>query len=104
MSAPEHIAVLGGGITGLSSAFHLPRRFPNSRITLVEREQNVGGWMRSERVGVRTPTTSAAILLEAGPRTLRPVDKAVLELASRLLLSCILNADLSVNLDTPPGS
>ena len=103
MSAPEHIAVLGGGITGLSSAFHLSRRFPNSRITLVEKEEKVGGWIRSERATVRTPTTSVSVLLEAGPRTLRPVDKALLELASCLLPSCFLDPD-NADLDTPPGS
>ncbi|KAM6503230.1 protoporphyrinogen oxidase [Amanita muscaria] len=87
MSAPEHIVILGGGISGLSSAFHLSRSFPESRITLIEKEDRLGGWIRSERVTVRTPAASSSILLEAGPRTLRPVDKSVLELVHLLGLT-----------------
>lgn len=74
----QHFVVLGGGITGLSSAFHLSRRFPDARITIVEKEDRLGGWIKSERVSVHT----SSIVLEAGPRTLRPVDKAILELVS----------------------
>ena len=77
-----NIVVLGGGITGLSSAFHLSRRFPEARITLVEKADRLGGWIKSERVDA----ASSSVLLESGPRTLRPVDKATLELVSSLSL------------------
>jgi oxygen-dependent protoporphyrinogen oxidase len=81
-----HIAVLGGGLTGLVAAFHLSRRFPAAQITLLERENRLGGWVRSERVSVRDgSTTLGSVVLEAGPRTLRPNSKALLELVSRLL-------------------
>jgi len=78
MTEKKHIVILGGGITGLSSAFHLSGRFPDARVTLFEKEDRLGGWIKSERVSVR----SSSIVLEAGPRTLRPVDKAILELVS----------------------
>ncbi|KAF8633159.1 hypothetical protein AX17_004660 [Amanita inopinata Kibby_2008] len=85
---PTHIAVLGGGITGLSSAFHLSRRFPSSLITLVEKQPRLGGWIRSERVTVSPPPSpSSSVVLEAGPRTLRPVDKSLLELINLLGLA-----------------
>ena len=74
---PKSIAVLGGGLSGLSSAFHLSRRFPTTKVTLIERQKRLGGWVRSERVTIKE---SASILLEAGPRTLRPNSKSVLEL------------------------
>lgn len=74
----KHIAVLGGGLTGLSSAFHLSRRFPGSRITLVEKQKRLGGWVRSDRVQI--PGKEATVLLEGGPRTLRPNAPSVLEL------------------------
>ncbi|TDL25243.1 Protoporphyrinogen oxidase [Rickenella mellea] len=77
---PSHIAVLGGGITGLSAAYHLARRFPSSRITLLEKERRLGGWLRSERVEVTHGADRADVLLESGPRTLRPNSKALLEL------------------------
>lgn len=76
----RHIAVLGGGISGLSSAFHLSRRFPEALVTLIE-QTNLGGWISSERVHVRDDHGhSADILLESGPRTLRPNAKSILEL------------------------
>ncbi|KII87764.1 hypothetical protein PLICRDRAFT_111813 [Plicaturopsis crispa FD-325 SS-3] len=88
---PAHIAVLGGGLTGLSSAFHLARRFPASRITLLEKEARLGGWAQSERVEVRdTEGRTANVLLEAGPRTLRPNANSVLELINLLGLRSLL--------------
>lgn len=82
---PHHIAVLGGGLTGLSSAFHISRRFPQSHVTLLERKPILGGWVRSERVQVDAQVGNndpheAAVVLEGGPRTLRPNAKSVLEL------------------------
>ncbi|EDR09465.1 uncharacterized protein LACBIDRAFT_319089 [Laccaria bicolor S238N-H82] len=81
---PQHVAVLGGGLTGLSSAFHLSRRYPSTQITLIERQKRLGGWVRSERVVL--PGTTTSVLLEAGPRTLRPHGKSVLELIHLLNL------------------
>ncbi|KAJ3974356.1 hypothetical protein EV361DRAFT_650505 [Lentinula raphanica] len=81
----RHIVVLGGGLTGLSSAFHLSHRFPESFITLIEKTSRFGGWISSERVQVRDEDgRSAEILLESGPRTLRPNAKSVLELINLL--------------------
>ena len=91
------ITILGGGLTGLSAAFNLSRRFPSSHITLLEQETRLGGWVRSERVSVHHGRPeSATVLLEAGPRTLRPNAKSVLELvrlhlpfrSSRVRVSC----------------
>ncbi|KAF8830604.1 hypothetical protein HHX47_DHR2001142 [Lentinula edodes] len=77
----RHIVVLGGGLSGLSSAFHLSRRYPEALITLVEKTHRLGGWISSERVQVRDGSGHTAdILLESGPRTLRPNAKSVLEL------------------------
>jgi protoporphyrinogen/coproporphyrinogen III oxidase len=93
--SPSHIAVLGGGITGLSSAFHLSRRFPAARISLIEQSFRLGGWLRSERVSLQDGSSqndpkstslransTGTVLLEAGPRTLRPNYDAILELVS----------------------
>ncbi|KAK0480612.1 hypothetical protein IW261DRAFT_1550920 [Armillaria novae-zelandiae] len=77
MSLNRHIAVIGGGLTGLSSAFHLSRRFPDASITLLEKHHRLGGWVRSERVDVGP---SQQMILEAGPRTIRPSAKSILEL------------------------
>ncbi|KDR79937.1 hypothetical protein GALMADRAFT_208198 [Galerina marginata CBS 339.88] len=81
---PTRIAVLGGGLTGLSSAFHLSRRFPKAKVVLLEEKARLGGWVRSERVNL--PQIGASVLLEAGPRSLRPNSKSVLELIHLLKL------------------
>ena len=87
---PQHVAVLGGGLTGLVAAFHLSRRFPAAQITLLERENRLGGWVRTERVAVRDgSTTLGSVVLEAGPRTLRPNSKPLLELVSRVFISLV---------------
>ncbi|KAJ7485663.1 hypothetical protein FB451DRAFT_1230665 [Mycena latifolia] len=68
---PKHIAILGGGLTGLSSAFHLSRRFPSSTITIIDKNKRLGGWASStERVQLSGGRGS--VVLEGGPRTLRP--------------------------------
>lgn len=80
-SRNHHVVVLGGGITGLSVAFYLARKHPTVQITLVEKNIRFGGWVRSERVEVRDNLGNRArVLLEAGPRTIRPNAKSILEL------------------------
>jgi protoporphyrinogen/coproporphyrinogen III oxidase len=74
----RHIAVLGGGLTGLSAAFHLTRKFPAARITLLEKSSRLGGWVQSERQTV--DDDKASVVLEGGPRTLRTAGKSVQEL------------------------
>ncbi|KAI8053255.1 hypothetical protein BDF22DRAFT_683574 [Syncephalis plumigaleata] len=73
MTVPSrHIVVLGGGISGLSVAYHLLRLSPHTRVTLVEAKHRVGGWIESRTVNER----SDSILCETGPRTLRPAGRA----------------------------
>jgi oxygen-dependent protoporphyrinogen oxidase len=80
---PSHIVILGGGLAGLSSAYHLSRKFPDTPITVLEEQPRLGGWVRSERVKVQDDMGHmSSVLLEAGPRTLRPIAKSVLELVS----------------------
>ncbi|EGO03896.1 hypothetical protein SERLA73DRAFT_165460 [Serpula lacrymans var. lacrymans S7.3] len=89
--APAHIAILGGGLTGLSSAFHLSRRFPNSLITLLDKETRLGGWARTKRIQVKgADGKEGIVVIEAGPRTLRPNAKSVLELINLLDLKSSL--------------
>ncbi|KAI9006572.1 protoporphyrinogen oxidase [Phycomyces nitens] len=90
------IAVLGGGISGLSAAFYLSRLAPaTSKIVLIEANDRVGGWIRSQRVSpgtyLSTPDDPAldpqSVLLEVGPRSLRPVGPGgavVLDMISQL--------------------
>jgi len=64
----KNVAVLGGGITGLTSAFDIARTIPDAKVTLYEQNTRLGGWLDSETVEV----DGGKVLFEWGPRTLRP--------------------------------
>ncbi|KAJ2539794.1 oxygen-dependent protoporphyrinogen oxidase [Coemansia sp. RSA 1853] len=79
------ITVLGGGISGLSTAWYLAQKVPSSvSIKVVEASSRVGGWIRTDR----RSTPIGEIVAEAGPRTLRtgksPDALSVLELLDDL--------------------
>ncbi|OCL11396.1 Protoporphyrinogen oxidase [Glonium stellatum] len=65
--AQQEIAVLGGGITGLASAYYISKEFPRARITIYEAGPRLGGWLHSTHVEV----PGGRVLFEHGPRTLR---------------------------------
>lgn len=64
----KEIAILGGGITGLSTAHNITRCIPNAKVTIYEASDRLGGWLNSELVQV----DDGEVLFEWGPRTLRP--------------------------------
>ncbi|KAL8758998.1 MAG: hypothetical protein Q9199_001086 [Rusavskia elegans] len=66
--ASLNVAVLGGGITGLASAYYLAQQLPKAQITLFEGSSRLGGWLHSKQIDVGTGN----IVFEQGPRTLRP--------------------------------
>ncbi|KDQ09663.1 hypothetical protein BOTBODRAFT_116965 [Botryobasidium botryosum FD-172 SS1] len=87
MASSCTVAVLGGGITGLSAAFHLSRRLPpTARIILLEKQRRLGGWIRSQNHQGLAPR-GQDVVLDTGPRTLRPNSKALLELINLLGLN-----------------
>ncbi|KAI7904351.1 protoporphyrinogen oxidase [Cokeromyces recurvatus] len=110
------VAVLGGGISGLSTAYYLSRLAPKStKIILIEGKDRVGGWIQSRRVSPgkydsknHLPKLSQeddSILFEAGPRSLRPEGPngvILLEMLQHLQLNknesllCIPKSDPSV--------
>ena len=51
MSA-QRIIVIGGGIVGLASAFKLGRKFPSARVTVLEKEPQVGRHQTGNNSGV----------------------------------------------------
>jgi oxygen-dependent protoporphyrinogen oxidase len=65
---PREIAVLGGGITGLASAYYLSKELPEANITLYEGSERLGGWLKTKHVNVGDGT----VAFEQGPRSLRP--------------------------------
>ncbi|CAI7584470.1 unnamed protein product [Penicillium manginii] len=72
VTAPQkekrHVAILGGGITGLSAATYILSKGEPCRITILESQARLGGWITSEFVDV----PGGKVLFEKGCRTLRP--------------------------------
>ena len=66
-SKAQNLAVIGGGITGLTAAFHLSKLLPTAKITVYESAPKLGGWLDSEIV----PVEDGKVVFEWGPRTLR---------------------------------
>jgi (S)-2-hydroxyglutarate dehydrogenase len=48
----ERIVVVGGGIIGLATAWRLSQRFPDTRVTVLEKESSVGQHQSSHNSGV----------------------------------------------------
>jgi hypothetical protein len=63
----REIAILGGGLTGLATAFHLNRELPKAKITIYEQNKRLGGWVSSEVIDIG----DGEVLFEWGPRTIR---------------------------------
>jgi oxygen-dependent protoporphyrinogen oxidase len=61
------IAVVGGGITGLATAYYLSKK-QDINVTLYEASNRLGGWIQTKLVDV----PGGKVLFEQGPRTLRP--------------------------------
>lgn len=95
--APLHnITILGGGLTGLTTAYRLSRVLAtlpplpqgdheqhkgahrDTKVRLLEKSNRIGGWVHSSPWIVKVPQKGEAepkeveIMLEAGPRSIRP--------------------------------
>nr|VFJ57667.1 MAG: oxygen-dependent protoporphyrinogen oxidase [Candidatus Kentron sp. FW] len=57
--SPLHLAIIGGGISGLATAFFISRLAPDARIAIFEKAPRFGGTMQSEH--------RDGFLFEAGP-------------------------------------
>lgn len=75
---PRDIAILGGGLTGLATAFFIKVYNPGARITIYEASNRLGGWIDTEEVEVTTPSgEKGKVLFQRGGRMLKTMkDKA----------------------------
>ena len=49
VNAYPRVAIVGGGITGLATAYRLSRKLPGASITVLEASERAGGLLRTER-------------------------------------------------------
>lgn len=64
----QNIAIIGSGITGLTTAYYLSKIANPPNVTVYEAAPRVGGWLNSKYVDVE----GGKVLFEQGPRSLRP--------------------------------
>ena len=50
-SVAPRVAIVGGGLSGLSTAVHLHQSDPTLRLSLFEANADVGGVIQTERIG-----------------------------------------------------
>ncbi|KAL8377853.1 hypothetical protein RB595_008505 [Gaeumannomyces hyphopodioides] len=75
---PATIAVLGGGVTGLTTAYYLTKFLPSARITLYEASDRLGGWVDSHTMDLQRTLPDgkpARVVCEYGPRLIAPSAK-----------------------------
>ncbi|PTB64159.1 Protoporphyrinogen oxidase [Trichoderma citrinoviride] len=77
LPADANVAVLGGGLTGLTAAYYLAKWLPpTAKITLLEASDRLGGWIRTERVPVKVGGVEGVVSFERGPRSLSSLNKS----------------------------
>ncbi|HYH56156.1 MAG TPA: protoporphyrinogen oxidase, partial [Anseongella sp.] len=84
------VAILGSGISGLTTAWYLKRKYPGLELDIFEKKDYAGGNIRSVEVGGQ--------ITELGPRGIRPRGKGkyFLQLADELgMLDQLLKASKS---------
>ncbi|KAK7422212.1 oxygen-dependent protoporphyrinogen oxidase [Neonectria punicea] len=100
--AKADIAVLGGGLTGLTTAYYLAKKLPpTSKITLYEASDRLGGWIRTERHPVDIGGKKGSVLFERGPRSLTSLHGNTWRYDDLVLYDLAL--DLGLDLRSPPS-
>lgn len=66
--------MLGGGLTGLATAFYLTLALPRARITIYEASNRLGGWIDTEKANVTTPDGDVVTVhFERAARMVKPL-------------------------------
>ena len=73
----ESIILVGGGISSLYCAYKIKKRFPNKKVTIIERDSEVGGRVKMNQInGVKIHTGAQFIRIDK--------DKIVIKLLKEL--------------------
>lgn len=69
MSSVKTVGILGGGISGLSTAYYLRKKFGDLvKPVILEKSSRFGGWIKT----ISRTDGDDVINYEVGPRTIRP--------------------------------
>ncbi|KAG6017425.1 hypothetical protein E4U54_007261 [Claviceps lovelessii] len=92
-----HIAVVGGGLTGLTTAYYLTKQLPSTaKITLYEGSDRLGGWIQTDRVPVDVDGVKGTVSFERGPRTLSSLHTSSWRFDDLILYDLALDLGLKV--------
>ncbi|KAL7942386.1 hypothetical protein V8C42DRAFT_154883 [Trichoderma barbatum] len=95
------VAVLGGGLTGLTTAYYLAKWLPaTTKITLLEGGHRLGGWIRTDRVPVKVGGVEGVVNFERGPRSFSSLNKSTWRFDDLVLWDLAL--DLGLKVASPP--
>lgn len=95
------MAVLGGGLTGLTTAYYLAKMLPKTtKITVYEASSRTGGWIRTDRVPVDVDGVQGTVQFERGPRTLSSLHTSSSRFDDLILYDLAL--DLGLRIESPP--
>ncbi|KAL6810891.1 hypothetical protein GGI42DRAFT_201122 [Trichoderma sp. SZMC 28013] len=95
------VAVLGGGLTGLTTAYYLAKWLPaTTKITLLEGGDRLGGWIRTDKVPVKVGGVEGVVNFERGPRSLSSLNKSTWRFDDLVLWDLAL--DLGLKVVSPP--
>ncbi|QPC75780.1 hypothetical protein HYE68_006532 [Fusarium pseudograminearum] len=97
-----NIAVIGGGLTGLSAAYYLAKKLPSTtKITLYEASDRLGGWIKTDRVPVDIGGKKGIVSFERGSRSLTSLAGNTFRFDDLVLYD--LTLDLGLSLNFPPA-
>jgi oxygen-dependent protoporphyrinogen oxidase len=97
-----NIAVIGGGLTGLSAAYYLAKKLPSTaKITLYEANDRLGGWIKTDRVPVDIEGKKGIVSFERGSRSLTSLAGNTFRFDDLVLYD--LTLDLGLSLNFPPA-
>lgn len=105
LSDNRNIAVVGGGLTGLTTAYYLAKQLPSTaKITLYEGSDSLGGWIRTDRVPVDVDGVKGTVSFERGPRTLSSLHTSTWRFDDLILYDLVSKQDFSSSSSSSPSS